>query len=199
MAKPYQGDDTDYFSAVRDEEGNIKRDTPKKMTFGQAFASARKAGDKEFTFGGKKYNTRTKEDSPKVGEGKTASGMAREARGVKDTPKAAAPKAEAPKAEAPKAETSVKRGAPRMGERKVEPKKEITPRGRMKAGNRARTTEEPTATASSGSTAVERMRNKMKEKYGSKSGGTVKMRAGGSVSSRADGIAKRGKTKCKIV
>ena len=191
MAKnPYQGDDVDYFSGARDEEGNIKRDTPKKMTFGQAFASARKAGDKEFTFGGKKYNTRTKEeDSPKVGEGKTASGMTREARGIKDTPKAAAPKAETPKAE-----TSVKRGAPRMGERKAEPKKEITPRGRMKAGNRARTTEEPTATAAPGSTAVERMKNKMKEKYGMKSGGKVS-----SASKRADGCVVKGKTKCKIV
>lgn len=31
--------------------------------FGKAFASARKAGKKEFTFNGKKYNTKTKEEA----------------------------------------------------------------------------------------------------------------------------------------
>jgi hypothetical protein len=30
MANPFQGDDEDPFSGVRDEEGNIKRETPKK-------------------------------------------------------------------------------------------------------------------------------------------------------------------------
>lgn len=34
----------------------------KNSKFGSAFAAARKAGKKEFTYGGKKYNTRTKED-----------------------------------------------------------------------------------------------------------------------------------------
>lgn len=58
MAKnPYQGDDVDPFSGARDEEGDIK-----KQTFGQAFAAARKAGDKTFMFNGKKYSTRTKEE-----------------------------------------------------------------------------------------------------------------------------------------
>jgi cell pole-organizing protein PopZ len=33
--------------------------------FGDAFAAARKAGKKEFTFNGKKYHTRTKEDETK--------------------------------------------------------------------------------------------------------------------------------------
>lgn len=31
--------------------------------FGEAFKAARKAGKKEFTFGGKKYNTKTKEEA----------------------------------------------------------------------------------------------------------------------------------------
>lgn len=31
-------------------------------TFGKAFAAARKAGEKEFTFNGKKFHTRTKEE-----------------------------------------------------------------------------------------------------------------------------------------
>ena len=57
MANPFQGDDEDPFSGARDEEGGIK-----KQTFGQAFAAARKAGDKTFMFNGKKYSTRTKEE-----------------------------------------------------------------------------------------------------------------------------------------
>jgi hypothetical protein len=76
MAKnPYQGDDVDPFSGARDEESGetaykgpsedeLERlekramgSTPKKQSFGQAFAAARKAGDKTFMFGGKKFNT----------------------------------------------------------------------------------------------------------------------------------------------
>lgn len=34
----------------------------KMSAFGRAFAEARKRGDKEFTFGGKKFHTRTKEE-----------------------------------------------------------------------------------------------------------------------------------------
>ncbi len=63
MAKnPYQGDDVDPFSGARDEDGDIKREEPKKMSFKEAFAAARKAGDKTFEFQGKKYSTRTKEE-----------------------------------------------------------------------------------------------------------------------------------------
>lgn len=35
----------------------------KNTAFGKAFASARKAGKKNFTFGGKSYNTKVKEES----------------------------------------------------------------------------------------------------------------------------------------
>lgn len=56
MANPFQGDDEDPFSGVRDEEGNIKREQ-KKMSFKDAFAAARKGGDKTFMFNGKKYTT----------------------------------------------------------------------------------------------------------------------------------------------
>jgi hypothetical protein len=59
---PFQGDDEDPFSGARDEEGAIKREEPKKMSFKQAFAAARKAGDKTFEFQGKKYSTRTREE-----------------------------------------------------------------------------------------------------------------------------------------
>jgi hypothetical protein len=59
MASPYQGDDVDPFSGARNEEGDIEREEPKK-TFKQAFAEARKAGDKTFMFNGKKYTTEMK-------------------------------------------------------------------------------------------------------------------------------------------
>ena len=76
MANPFQGDDVDPFSGVRDEEGNIKREAPKKdapkedapkedepkKTFKQAFAQARKDGDKTFMFNGKKYTTELKSE-----------------------------------------------------------------------------------------------------------------------------------------
>lgn len=54
---PFQGDDKDPFSAVRDKDGGIK-----KQTFGQAFAAARRAGKKTFTHNGKSFTTETKED-----------------------------------------------------------------------------------------------------------------------------------------
>jgi hypothetical protein len=78
MANPFQGDDVDPFSGVRDEEGNIKTRSPKsgivieaawpkeedepKKTFKQAFAQARKDGDKTFMFNGKKYTTELKDE-----------------------------------------------------------------------------------------------------------------------------------------
>ena len=78
MANPYQGEDVDPFSGARDEEGNIKREE-KKMSFKDAFAAARKSGDKTFTFNGKKYTTemagekRTASTKPSTTETKPAS------------------------------------------------------------------------------------------------------------------------------
>ena len=104
MANPFQGDDEDPFSGVRDKEGNVKQAglarTAKLSPFGLAFDEARKAGKKDFTFKGKKYTTemakpkakptadtsRANEIPPGLkqkDEGKTASGVAREARGIK--------------------------------------------------------------------------------------------------------------------
>jgi hypothetical protein len=77
MAKnPFQGDDVDPFSAVRDEETGetaykgpsedeierlekraSKSEDTKPKNFRQAFAAARRAGDKTFMFGGKKFTT----------------------------------------------------------------------------------------------------------------------------------------------
>ena len=100
MAKnPYQGDDIDPFSGVRDEEtgetaykGPSEEDldrlekraasaAPKKQSFKDAFAAARKAGDKTFMFGGKKYTTDIAKAAPKVdpdaGKGPTDAEIAR--------------------------------------------------------------------------------------------------------------------------
>jgi len=104
MANPFQGDDEDAFSGVRDEEGKVKQvglaPSAKLSNFAAAFAAARKAGDKTFEFKGKKYTTemakpkaKPKADTSRANEvppapkqkdeGKTASGVAREARGIK--------------------------------------------------------------------------------------------------------------------
>ena len=103
MANPFQGDDQDDFEAARDKEtGEVKQvglaPSAKLSTFGAAFNAARKAGDKTFMFKGKKYTTemakpKAKADTSRANEvppgpqqkmeGKTASGVAREARGIK--------------------------------------------------------------------------------------------------------------------
>lgn len=45
-----------------DKPAKAKEPTEKKVSFGKAFAEARKAGKKEFTWNGKRYHTRTKEE-----------------------------------------------------------------------------------------------------------------------------------------
>jgi hypothetical protein len=158
MANPYQGDDVDPFSAVRDEEGNIKRDAPaarslakkpepKKQSFGQAFAAARKAGDKTFMFNGKKYTTRTKEDDEKA----------------------------APKSEAPKRKSVSTAGD--IASKNAEQLSSL-----MKTATKKVPARPPVSTA--GAIASRNF----------KSGGSVS-----SCSKRADGVAQRGKTKCRIV
>ena len=90
MAKnPYQGGDTDYFSAVRDKEGNVKQTglpksaTPKKKNRIVTKEELKKSGFtnlRDFLNAERGLKRRVKKDS----EGKTASGMPREARGVRD-------------------------------------------------------------------------------------------------------------------
>lgn len=45
-----------------DKPAKAKEPAEKKVSFGKAFAEARKAGKKEFTWNGKRYHTRTKEE-----------------------------------------------------------------------------------------------------------------------------------------
>jgi hypothetical protein len=110
--------------------------------------------------------------------------------------KPASVKKEAPKAEAPKTEAPVKKEAPKTEARKP---------GRSAVANRKRGKSDAVSTSvkvAPGATAVERMRNTMKQKFGEKNKYGMKMKKGGMVSSaskRADGIAKKGKTRGKMV
>jgi outer membrane biosynthesis protein TonB len=108
--------------------------------------------------------------------------------------KPAPDKKEAPKAEAPKTEAPVKKEAPKTEARKP---------GRSAVANRKRgksDAETTTVKVAPGATAVERMRNTMKQRFGEKN--KYGMKKGGMVSSaskRADGIAIKGKTRGKMV
>ena len=177
---PFQGDDEDPFSGARDEEtGEIKREAPstskaeepKKQSFGQAFAAARKAGDKTFMFGGKKYTTETKGEAKKP----TA------------TPKAEPPKATtAPKTEAPKAYEPT-RMTPAEKLRKL----------RAELPEQKKPDIKPDAAPEKGSPLDKARRLvrglRVPERTSYKSGGSV------SASRRADGCATKGKTKGKMV
>jgi hypothetical protein len=108
--------------------------------------------------------------------------------------KTQASKTEAPaKKEAPKTEAPVKKEAPA---RKP---------GRSAVANRKRGKSDAESTSvkvAPGATSVERMRNTMKQKFGEKNKFGMKMKKGGMVSSaskRADGCAKKGKTRGKMV
>lgn len=226
LNNPFQGDDVDYYSAARDEEGNIAeakgrnlkaeiaamQETEKEaapapapaparaQTFKEAFASARRAGDRTFEWQGKKYTT--------------------EMAGAK---KPAAPAASAP---APSASRSVSPApTPSRAEAKSELERESrrgTPPAkgvydtsrdpllakfrkateeREELARQRKETDAESARIAKRGTPVSRDRDpymgrtaeqRMKDLRGYAQGGKV------TASSRADGIAKRGKTKGKI-
>lgn len=92
----------------------------KLSKFGAAFAAARKAGKQEFTFGGKKYHTRTKEDM---------SVSAKDA----PTPKAR-PSAKSGASRSTAGKASPKSGAARSTAGKVQPKAAVSGASRSTAG-----------------------------------------------------------------
>lgn len=136
--------------------------------FGKAFRAAREAGDKEFEFGGKKYNTKMKdEDSAPVKKDEDS------APAKKEEPKASQ---EFPKTPAPKYDDSSD----------SKPKKGIGPYGAFSGvGDYL----DKTFTMEG----REQAKKEAKEKFGMKKGGSVS-----SASSRGDGIAQRGKTRGKM-
>lgn len=132
--------------------------------FGKAFRAAREAGDTEFEFGGKKYNTKMKDEdsepAKKTAPAKDTSNYSNESR------RTVAPKSEA-------------------SEPTEKPKKGIGPYGAFSGvGDYL----DKTFTMEG----REQAKKEAKERYGMKKGGSV------SASSRADGIAQRGKTKGRI-
>jgi hypothetical protein len=168
--------------------------------FKEAFRSARSSGAKDFTFGGKKYNTKLREEgsaSTPARRGADASTYDRDY--VDDTSAAPAAPAAASAAESP-----MTRAEFDAMERKA--KAEEADRVRQGMGSVAT---KPNFGIAPGRTVDPTVLNAMKAAGGMKKGGKVepkksskKYAGGGSVvsaSRRADGCAVRGKTKGRIV
>lgn len=210
---PFQGDDLDFFAAARDESGEIKKEAPKaeapkaaaeaepakKQSFSQAFAAARKAGDKTFMFGGKSFSTAMASDKAKPAAKAPATRSLPSADRVGPTKARAAamakpePKAEAPKP-APKPKTTAKAEMQRntasnaaANRERLEARAKAN-RERMEAQRKSKDTESKPLFGRNPKGMTPEEFRKSKE---------TKMAKGGSV--RGAGIEKRGKTKCKIV
>jgi hypothetical protein len=199
MAKnPFHGDDVDPFSGVRDEDGGIKKDAPKaeseapkaepkKQSFAQAFAAARKAGDKTFMFNGKSFSTKMASDKPKAAATTVARTAAADMGRVGPTKARAAAMPAAPKAEAPK--PAAKESPVKTEMRRNTASNAAANRERMEEQRKAR---------------EERKKKSEESKplFGRNPAGKTpaevrKMAKGGSV--KGAGIEKRGMRKCKIV
>ena len=204
MANPYQGDDVDYFSAARDKEGNIDKKKAAPLV-----KAAAESADSIPRF-------KTEADPPKTRSIVTKEQMKKEGfdnlrdylnykqkKTRRDSKPVETPKTRGLSVETPKTDTaSVKKEAPKT---EAPVKKEAPARkpGRSAAANRGRPkTESTPVKVAPGATSVERMRNTMKQKFGEKNKFGMKMKKGGmdtSASKRADGIAKKGKTRGRMV
>ena len=185
MANPYQGEDVDPFSGARDEEGNIKRGS-----FKEAFAAARKAGDKTFTFNGKKYTTELK-------GAKKAS--ARDAEVPPPMSKTSPASMTGKERASEMARIQARGGRDRMGESAAGRVMQSL-MGRSEEGEAAAapSRETPSFASLKGMT----MREKMAAMRGQgmKKGGSVKAKPKmSSASKRADGCAMKGKTRGKMI
>ena len=163
-------------------------------SFGKAFKAARDAGETEFEFGGKKYNTKYKEE-------------------VKTSAKPAAAKPAAPVMSDAQNDmmAKVNRG---MGAKPAPSAMAPAPSGRVPTSEQASANRQAAMEKVKGfgssvmdsianfETPAERRSREAKEASGMKRGGSVKkMASGGNVSSaskRADGIAQKGKTRGKM-
>jgi hypothetical protein len=153
--------------------------------FGKAFREARAAGDKTFTFNGKKYTTEMADSKPQSvgGTPKLDKYVPRDSdtrRGEIMTSKNAKPRDE----------------YVRSGQKSFDTETEFVPPDTSKYGPR-RTPEALTETNKPGTRT--RYENTETSDMSMKRGGKVKkMASGGSASSRGDGIAQRGKTRGKM-
>ena len=171
-----------------------KSETPKKQSFSQAFAAARRAGDKTFMFEGKKFSTARADDkkatpaTPSLSASKQRDlDMTESRRAGQENMRAIQASRAKRAADSKKAADATSTARDKMaGESRLATKREREFQN-MQRG------EFPSVSNSRGN-------RKELETGPFKAGGKVKKYAeGGSVSARADGIAKRGKTKCKII
>jgi len=150
--------------------------------FEKEFKAARDRGAKDFDFNGKSYNTKLKEEDS--GSSKSSTRAARPA--STETRVASEPR------ESAIAASNDQTSPAPASESKPEKKTGIGPYNAFSGVgdylNKTFTME-----------GREQAKKEGRERYGMKKGGSVKkMASGGMTSSRADGIAQRGKTRCKI-
>lgn len=177
----------------------------KVSNFGTAFRAARAAGKKEFTFGGKSYTTKLKEEA--------------------ETPKPKAAEKPAPKKDEPEIVVTGRRkptNTQQMQENIGKPRNTAADTAKFRAmqeakmadtASRGRGSSRGAGTVGTSNIRMTGNRRQMLENLGFKSGGkaekgsdmmyakggkTMKMAKGGSASKRADGIAKKGKTKAMM-
>jgi hypothetical protein len=200
MANPYQGDDEDPFSGVRNKEGAVKRaglaKSAKLSTFGAAFNAARKAGDKTFMFKGKKYTTemakpKAQSDTDIITKGATKLYEERKGPTTSDLDRIATKQREEDKGPS---EATVKR----MSDEDNKRRSQAGEFGTFKKGGRVN---ENKAMKKMGRGMAKAEMQKVASKVvkGHEKRMHKKFEGGGSVSARADGCAVRGKTKCRIV
>jgi len=177
--------------------------------FGKAFRAARKAGDKEFEFGGKKYTTKMKdadsvESERTAGQRKKSETLTSLMSAERNMPEGTSDLAKQKIKEAvgnaqrnyagnpPKGVNAIDKGGASRSLKVLEDRDKDTERSNIKAAedyNRGRKMEGE-------------ILNNMITNPPMKKGGTVKMASGGrvsSASSRADGCAVKGKTKGRMV
>ena len=165
--------------------------------FGKAFKAAREAGDKEFEFGGKKYNTKMKDDSAPAKKADTGDLEAKGQAGNKAMQDEEEKSSRGP-------DSASKNLGSAVGSRKVQP--DFTPGKVPSSAQAVANIEEAGDKVKSVASGVgdylsktfsmegrEQSKKEGKERYGMKKGGSVS-----SASSRGDGIAQRGKTRGKM-
>jgi hypothetical protein len=162
--------------------------------FGKAFRAAREAGDTEFEFGGKKYNTKLKEEdsapAKKAAPAKDTSNYSNEGRGSKPTSK---PSTDFTPGKVPSSEQAAANRAAVVDKAKSIAGSigDYVRNFETPAERRSREAKNPAPKSSS---STEYNEDALSSGSAMKRGGAVRS----SASSRADGIAQRGKTRGKM-
>ena len=204
-ANPFQGDDVDPFSAVRKPSGEIMREPAKaapKMNFGQAFAAARKRGDKTFEFNGKKFTTQVKGETKKP-KAATTRGPSRGTQDEGDAGEEAARKAkEAKMAKAREMRKQTDPGDVPADVRRTQEASAKSKRRDMTGFAQMPFSEQMKYLSTKGKEGTGFKTKEGSTKKKDEMGDYTPFKKGGKVSSaskRGDGIAMRGKTKGRMV